>query len=126
MSSISGKFGFFLRSAYSASKHALHGYFEALRMEVYNDNIKVTLVCPGKIHTNISVNAVKGDGRSHNKMDESTEKGMSADECARQTLNAIRKNKDEVFIGGKELRAVWLKKYFPGLFTKMIRKQKPE
>ena len=113
MSSISGKFGFFLRSTYSASKHALHGYFESLRMETYKDNVKVLLVCPGKIHTNISLNAFTGDGNKHNKMDESTENGISAEECARQILNGIRDNEDEIFIGGKELRAVWIKKYFP-------------
>ena len=48
MSSIAGKFGFFLRSSYSASKHALHGYYESLRLEEEKNNIKVSLVCPGK------------------------------------------------------------------------------
>lgn len=126
MSSIAGKFGFYLRSAYSASKHALHGFFEALRMEVYNDNVKVLIVCPGKIKTNISLNAVTGSGQTHNKMDQSTEQGMSAEECARQILNGIRNNKEEILIGGKELRAVWLKRFFPTFFSKMIRKQNPE
>ncbi|MDF2437392.1 MAG: short-chain dehydrogenase/reductase [Bacteroidota bacterium] len=126
MSSIAGKFGFYFRSAYSASKHALHGFFESLRMEIHNDNVNVLIVCPGKIKTNISVNAVTGKGQKFNKMDESTEKGLSADECAKQILSAIRNNKEEVFIGGKELRAIWVKRLFPGLFSKMIRKQKPE
>jgi dehydrogenase/reductase SDR family member 7B len=126
MSSISGKFGFYLRSAYSASKHALHGFFESLRMEIANDNVNVLIVCPGKIRTNISVNAVTGSGGKHNKMDESTEQGMSADECARQIVHAIVKNKEEVLIGGKELKAVWLKRFFPTLFSKLIRKQKAE
>jgi short-subunit dehydrogenase len=126
MSSIAGKFGFYYRSAYSASKHALHGFFESLRMEIHNDNVKVLIVCPGKIKTNISINAVTGDGGKHNKMDESTEQGLSAAECAKQILNAIETNKEEVFIGGKELRAIWVKRLFPKLFSKMIRKQKPE
>lgn len=126
ISSISGKFGFYLRSAYSASKHALHGFFESLRMEIYNDNVKVLIVCPGKIHTNISVNALKGDGTTHNKMDESTEQGISADECARQIIQGIKNNKEEIFIGGKELKAIWIKRFFPNLFSKMIRKQKQE
>ncbi|MGZ4035760.1 MAG: SDR family oxidoreductase, partial [Bacteroidia bacterium] len=65
MSSISGKFGFYLRSAYSASKHALHGFFESLRMEIYNDNIKVMIICPGRIKTNISINALTSDGSRH-------------------------------------------------------------
>jgi short-subunit dehydrogenase len=126
MSSIAGKFGFYLRSAYSASKHALHGFFESLRMEIHNDHVNVLIVCPGKIKTNISVNAVTGSGSRHNKMDESTEQGLSAEECAKQILNAINTNKEEVLIGGKELKAVWLKRFFPKLFSKMIRKQKPE
>lgn len=126
MSSIAGKFGFFFRSAYSASKHALHGYFEALRMEIFNENVKVLLVCPGKIKTNISLNAITGTGGKHAKMDESQEKGLSAEECAQQILAGIKKNKDELFIGGKELRAIWVKRFFPSMFTRLIRKQKPE
>lgn len=126
ISSISGKFGFFLRSAYSASKHALHGFFESLRMEVFKDNIKVLLVCPGKINTNISVNAITGNGLTHNKKDNSHERGLSAEECAKQIINAVKQNKEEVYIGGSELRAVWIKRFFPNLFSKLIRKQKAE
>ncbi|MFY9310484.1 MAG: SDR family oxidoreductase [Bacteroidia bacterium] len=126
ISSVVGKFGFYLRSAYSASKHALEGFFESLRIETHKDNLKVLIVCPGKIHTNISVNAVTGDGGAHNKMDESTEKGLSAEECARQILNGIKKNKEELLIGGAEVRAVYMKRFFPRLFSKLIRKQKAE
>lgn len=126
MSSISGKFGFYLRSAYSASKHALHGFFESLRMEVYNDNIGVTIVCPGKIKTNISINAVNEKGEKHNKMDESQANGLSAEECAKQVLDAVKKNKVEVFIGGKELKAVRIKRFLPDLFFRLIMKQKVE
>jgi short-subunit dehydrogenase len=126
ISSISGKFGFYFRSAYSASKHALHGFFESLRMEVYDYNIKVLIVCPGKIHTNISVNALTGDGKTHNKMDASTEQGVSAKYCAEQILKGIKNNKEEIFIGGKELKAIWIKRYFPNMFSRMIRKQPKE
>jgi dehydrogenase/reductase SDR family protein 7B len=126
MSSIAGKFGFYFRSAYAASKHALHGFFESLRMEIYPDNVKVLIVCPGKIKTTISINAVTGNGGKHNKMDESTDQGLSSEECAKEILNAIEKNKEETFIGGKELRAIWVKRFFPKLFSKMIRRQKPE
>jgi short-subunit dehydrogenase len=57
-------------------------------------------------------------------MDSSTDKGISAADCAEQILSAIKNNKEEVFIGGKELRAVWMKRIFPKLFSKMIRRQK--
>ncbi|MBN8697595.1 MAG: SDR family oxidoreductase [Bacteroidetes bacterium] len=126
MSSIAGKFGFYFRSAYSASKHALHGFFESLRMEIYKDNVNVMIVCPGKIKTNISINAIKGDGSTHNKMDESQANGVSAEECAKQILKGLENNTEELFIGGKELRGVWVKRLFPKLFSKLIRKQKPE
>ncbi len=126
MSSIAGKFGFYYRSAYAASKHALHGFFESLRMEVFNDNIKVLIVCPGKVKTDISINAITSSGEKHNKMDESQAKGVSAEECAKEILRGIEKNKFEIFIGGKELRAIWIKRFFPNLFTKIIRKQKAE
>lgn len=126
ISSIAGKFGFWFRTAYSASKHALQGFYESFRLETEADGIRTLIVAPGKIKTNISVNAVKSDGTSHNSMDKSTESGMSAEECARIILEAIRKNKEEVLIGGREIKAVWIKRYFPGLFGKIIRKQAKE
>ncbi|MBA3706224.1 MAG: SDR family oxidoreductase [Bacteroidetes bacterium] len=133
MSSIAGKFGFYFRSAYSASKHALHGYFESLRMEIYKDNVSVLIVCPGKIRTDISINAITETGSKHNQMDKSLEDGLSPEECAKQILKGIEKKKEELFIGGKkfliggkELRAVWMKRFFPKLFSRMIRKQTPE
>ena len=125
VSSIAGKFGYYLRSAYSAAKHALHGFFESLRMEVYKNNINVTIICPGKIRTNISYNAINEKGEKHNVMDPSQDAGMSPEKCAQQIIRAIEKNKFEVFIGGKELRAIWVKRFFPNLFIKMIRKVKP-
>jgi dehydrogenase/reductase SDR family member 7B len=124
ISSIAGKFGFFLRSAYSASKHALHGFFESLYLEEEKKNIKVTIACPGKINTNISLNALTGDGKAHDVMDHNQETGMSAEECARQILKAVEKGNIEVLIGNKEIKAVTLKRFFPSLFWKVIRKQK--
>jgi short-subunit dehydrogenase len=126
ISSISGKFGFFLRSGYSASKHALHGFFESLRLEIFNDNIGVTLVCPGKIKTDISINAVNAKGEKNDKMEESHVYALSAEDCATQILDAVKKKKVEVFIGGKELRAVWIKRLFPKLFFRLIRQRKVE
>lgn len=126
ISSIAGKFGFYYRSAYSASKHALHGFFESLRMEVAPQHINVLIVCPGKIKTNISLNAVTGNGEKHNIMDESQAKGVSAEQCATEILQGIRRGEEEIFIGGKELRAIWVKRFFPKLFAKLIKKQKPE
>ena len=123
ISSIAGKFGFFLRSAYSASKHALHGFYESLMLEEEKNGINVTIACPGKINTEISVNAISASGKKHGVMDHNQETGMSAEECARQLLNAVKKNKKEVLIGNKEIKAVTIKRLFPKLFWKIIRKQ---
>jgi short-subunit dehydrogenase len=123
-SSIAGKFGFYLRSAYSASKHALHGYYESLALEEIKNNIQITLLCPGKINTPISTHALKGNGEIHNIMDHNQETGMSVETCAHQILRAVEKKKREVYIGNKEILAVYLKRFLPNLFWKIIQKQK--
>ncbi len=114
-----------LRSAYSASKHALHGFYDAFRAEHHKDNIKVTMVCPGYIKTNISYNALLGDGSFQNKMDEGQANGISAGTCAQRIIKAIRKEKEEVYIGGaKEVFGIYTKRLFPSLFSKLITKMK--
>lgn len=124
-SSIAGKFGFYLRSAYSASKHALHGFYESVLLEEAKNNIFVTIVCPGKINTPISTNAITKDGSTHGEMDHNQSTGMSVEECVSQMLIAVKKEKKEVLIGNKEIKAVKLKRFFPKLFWKIIRKQSP-
>jgi short-subunit dehydrogenase len=125
ISSIAGKFGFYLRSSYSAAKHALHGFFESLRLETENLGIKTLIVCPGKIKTNVSLNAVTADGKKHNTMDASHQDAMGAEECAKQIIHAILNNKEEVLIGGKEILMVKIKRFFPKVFSKLVRKQSP-
>ena len=125
VSSIAGKFGFYLRSSYSAAKHALHGFFETLRLETETLGIKILIVCPGKIKTKVSINAITESGNSHNKMDKSHEIAMTAEECAKQIINGIIKNKEEIYIGGKEILMVKIKRLLPKLFSKLIRKQSP-
>jgi short-subunit dehydrogenase len=126
MSSIAGKFGFWYRATYSASKHALHGFYESLRLEVENEGVRVLIVCPGKIRTDISVHALKADGSEHQVMDKSHEEGMPAERCAQEILTAMRKSKEEILIGGREIKAVWIKRFFPRLFSRIIRKQPKE
>ena len=118
--SISGLFGFPLRSAYCASKHALFGFFESLALE--DKNIKVTFLIPGRINTPISKNAVLGDGSLYAKMDSGQATGMDVDKCARIALRAIAKGKRRKLIGGKELLMVYLKKYAPALFYRLAQK----
>jgi short-subunit dehydrogenase len=123
ISSIAGKFGFFLRSAYSASKHALHGFYESLMLEEESNGIKVTIACPGKINTPISTNALNEKGEKHGEMDHNQSTGMSAEECAKQLLQAVLDGKKEVLVGNREIKAVQLKRFMPKLFWKVIRKQ---
>jgi short-subunit dehydrogenase len=122
ISSVMGKFGTQLRSGYAASKHALHGFFDSLRNEVYKDNINVTIICPGYIKTNVSKNALTADGTKYGKMDPGQEHGLTPEECAVKILEAILKKKDEVYIGGgKEHLALYLKRFFPGLLARIMR-----
>jgi short-subunit dehydrogenase len=124
VSSLVGKFGSPYRSGYAASKHALHGFFDSLRAELFKDNIKVTMVCPGFIKTNVSVNALTETGDALNKMDDAQANGMAADVFAKKMIKALEKEKNEVYIGGKEKYGVYLKRLFPNLFAKILRKAK--
>jgi short-subunit dehydrogenase len=115
-SSIAGKFGFPLRSAYSASKHAVIGFFETLGMELKDTAISVTVAMPGVVRTNISINALDREGERHGVMDPRQASGISAEACARKYLNAIHRRKREVLIGRKELLMVHMRRFVPGLF----------
>jgi short-subunit dehydrogenase len=122
VSSIVGKFGFPLRSAYSASKHALHGFYETLRAEHKQDNIKVTVAIPGRVKTNISYHALKNDGQEHKEMDKGQETGISSEACAKKMIKAIKNERKEVLIGGKELIMVWIRRFLPFLFYNIVNK----
>lgn len=122
-SSVMGIIGTPYRSGYAAAKHALHGFFDSLRAEVWKENIFVTLICPGWIRTNITLNAVVGDGSKLNQMDKTTDHGLSPAECAKRIVEAIIKKKEEVYIGGrKEVFAVYAKRFFPKLFSRVVRR----
>jgi len=122
--SIVGYCGVPKRSSYSASKHALYGFMEALREEVRKNNINIIMITPGFIKTNLTYNAVTANGSAYNKMDDGQAKGMSAERCADLILNAIRKNKKEIIIGGKEIFVVYIKRFFPWLYYQIIRRVK--
>ncbi len=118
-SSIVGKFGFPLRSAYSASKHAIIGFYETLRFEEKENNIKVTIVIPGRVRTNISINAVTKDGQKYGKMDDGQNNGITPEKSARIIIKAIKRNKKEVLVGSKELLMVHIRRFIPALFYKL-------
>ena len=121
ISSLSGKYGVPKLSAYAASKHALHGFFDSLRSEVHLNNIKITMIIPGIIKTNILVNALKGDGKKYEKKTKAQNLGMSPEKCAQKILEVIAKNKEEALIGKSEINTVYFRRFFPALFSKWIR-----
>lgn len=123
ISSLTGKWGFYLRSAYSASKHALHGFFDSLRMEVEDAGIQITLVTPGFIATEISKHALDKSGNPTGEMDNNQAQGISSEECANQILSGIAAGRREFGVGGNELRALFLHRYFPNLFRKILKRQ---
>lgn len=124
-SSISGKFGFPLRSAYAASKHALHGFYESLQTELYGTGVGVTLIVPGRVVTNISYHALEKDGSAHGKMDPGQATGISAERCATLIVRAVQRGRREVLIGGKETLMVYIRKFCPPLFFWIARRVVP-
>ena len=123
-SSLTGKLGTSLRSAYAASKHALHGFFDSLRAEVWQDNIHITLLCPGYITTKISVNAVTANGTAQNTMDENSAKGMNPEVLAEKIIKAVTKKREEIYPGGTEMLGIFLKKFFPRILSKILKNRK--
>jgi dehydrogenase/reductase SDR family member 7B len=122
ISSVVGRFGTPFRSAYAASKHALHGFFESLRAELYDQGIRVTMICPGFVATELSVNALTGDGSPLGRMDKGQQVGMDPARCAAKIVKAIEAEQNEVYIGGKETLGVYLQRFVPDLFAKIIRR----
>lgn len=123
--SIAGRFGFPLRCAYSASKHALYGFFETLRAENRDKGIYVTIVCPGRVRTNISLNALDKGGRAHGTMDPGQDGGISAGKAARKIVKAILRKKEEVLVGKTELLMVYIKRFFPSLCSRLAARTNP-
>ena len=121
-SSIAGRFGFPLRSAYASSKFALYGFFETLQAEYHDDGIRVVMVCPGRVQTQISFNALEGDGKKHCRMDEGQQNGITAEKAARKIVKAIKKQKPEVLVGGPELLMVHIKRFLPALSRILVRR----
>ena len=113
ISSLLGKIAAPARSAYCASKHALHGFFDSLRAEEHRHGIAVTIICPGFVHTSASLNALTGEGNSHGKMDELIAGGLASDLCARRIASAIEHRRREVYIGQKEVLGVYLSRWAP-------------
>lgn len=120
-SSVAGKFGVPLRSAYSAAKHALHGFFETLAVECSPYNIETTLLVIAGVQTPIAKYALKGDGSLWGKVDDVQMQGMGVDECARIVLDGVARGKREINILSQSTgRYIFLKRFFPGLLHRLM------
>ena len=122
VSSLMGKFASPQRSGYAAAKHALQGFMDALRAEVHDAGIRVLVASPGFVNTDVSLNALRGDGTPHGKMDPAQAAAISAESCAEQIITAMTKNRAEVFPGGKERIGLLLQRLSPALLRRVMRK----
>src|SRR5262249_653756 len=111
----SGKFGVWMRTAYCAAKHALHGFFDALRVEVFSYNIDVSLLVFGGVQTKVSLNALTGDGTAWGKLDNLVVNGTPLDECVRRVLDGLAAKRHEIVVAEPETRRyLFLARYLPG------------
>jgi short-subunit dehydrogenase len=125
ITSVLGMIGTPYRSAYAAAKHALHGFFDSLRAELWkeNKNIHTTLICPGWVNTNLAYHALVGSGESLKETDQMNRSGLTPAEMAARICRVIKNKKEEAYIGGlKEISAIYVKRFFPSLFSRIIRK----
>ncbi|WP_269532377.1 SDR family oxidoreductase [Chitinimonas sp. BJYL2] len=122
VTSLVGKFGTPMRSSYAAAKHALHGFFDSLRAELWRDGIRVTLVCPGFIKTNLPLVALTANGSPQGRMDQAQANGIEPADCARRILAGLDAGKEEFAVAGlREKLGLYIKRFAPGLFRRIIR-----
>jgi len=120
-SSVAGKIGVPFRTGYCAAKHAIMGFFDALRAELTSYNIRVTTITPGYIRTNLSKNALNSDGSKFGITDADIANGIDADECARSILRGLEKDTPEILIAGiRERQALFMQRFFPKLLFKLV------
>jgi dehydrogenase/reductase SDR family protein 7B len=124
-SSISGRFGFPLRSAYSASKQALHGFFETLYLENKKYNIMSSVIIPGRVRTSISLHALNAEGREHGKLDEGQAGGIDPEKAARIIIKGMISKKHEILVGKSELLMLYIRRYLPWVFFRIADKINP-
>jgi short-subunit dehydrogenase len=122
ISSVAGKLGTPARTAYCASKHALHGFFDGLRAEVEDRGIRVTLVTPGYVRTAVAENALTGEGRAFGTTDSNIANGLSPEECAIAIARGVERGDREVLVGGTETLGVYVKRFFPGLAARIVKR----
>lgn len=112
--SVAGKVGAPLRTGYCAAKHAVMGFFDALRTEVAADGLEVTTITPGFIRTNVSSNALGADGKPTGTTDDDIAGGMDVGECADVIIAGFESGEPEIAVGsGPEMGLLQLKRENP-------------
>ena len=122
MSSLTGKTGVPTRTGYAASKHAMAGFFDSLRIELADDGVSVTVVYPGFVATGVRRHAVGPDGRPLGESPVQEARVMTADECARRTLEAAGRRRREVVMTARGKVGQWLRLVAPGVTDGMARR----
>ncbi len=126
-SSVAGKIGAPMRTGYCAAKHAVIGFFDALRAETARDGIFVTTILPGFVQTNISNNALKGDGSKFGTTDKDITNGMDVTRAAEVIIDGLGKRKPELPVGdGFEMKLLWIKRFFPKLVFRKAAEYLPD
>jgi short-subunit dehydrogenase len=112
------------RSSYAAAKHALHGYYDSLRAELWREGIRVTLVCPGYVKTAVSENALGAGGARHARMDHTTARGIAPERCAAAIVRGVVSGREEIFVGGWEVAGIYLKRFAPWIASRIVRRMR--
>ena len=125
ISSVLGKMPVRKQAAYVASKYALQGFYDTLRLEVAGDGVHVLVVCPGFVRTNVAKNSLNKEGVAINQDNEKIKSGLDPSYVAERILQSLDRKKNELVIAGKpEKTALWMKRFFPSAFTSMMSKRK--
>ncbi|SNS99967.1 Short-chain dehydrogenase [Ekhidna lutea] len=120
ISSINGWRSTPARTAYSSSKFAMQGFFEALRTEVMTRGVNVLVVCPGFTSSNIRNAALTADGKAQGESPRNEKKMMTSDEVAERTFRAAKKKKRDLILTFEGKMAVFLNKVIPSRLDRMI------
>lgn len=121
ISSVQGKLPIPHRSSYAASKHAFQAYFDSLRAEVDHQGVKVCVVSPYYIKTNLSLNAINADGSAYGKLDETTKNGYDPHFVAKKIINCVQQNQDELILAPFHVKlAICLRVLVPWLYFRIM------
>jgi short-subunit dehydrogenase len=122
ISSLAGRTGVPTRTGYSASKHAMTGFFDSLRIELEGSGVAVTMIYPGFVATGIRENATGPDGKPILVSPVKEKDVMSVEDCVRRIVRAIERREREVVMTARGKIGLWLKLLAPSLVDRLARR----